>query len=81
MPQHIRAAQLDIDEFKRLLARQKDQVARCVAAKMLTYATGEGITFSDRAVVEGLVDSIRQKDYGLRALVHAIVNSERFRNK
>ncbi len=71
----------DIDALKRLLREEKDLVARCVAAKLLTYATGEGITFSDRAVVEGLVDSIREKDYGLRTLVHAVVNSERFRTK
>ncbi|HEY0548071.1 MAG TPA: DUF1592 domain-containing protein, partial [Verrucomicrobiae bacterium] len=71
----------NIDEFKLLLRGRKERVARCVASKLLTYATGEGITFSDRAEIDRLVEASRKSDFGLRTLLHAVIDSECFRRK
>jgi hypothetical protein len=71
----------DIDEFKELLLRDKDQLARARAVKLLTYATGGAPTAADRPQIDALVAEIREKDDGLRALVHAVVQSELFRTK
>lgn len=71
----------NVDEFKQLLLRDKDQLARALATKLITYATGAAPTAVDRPEIDAIVDRIREKDYGLRTLVHEIVRSELFRNK
>ncbi len=71
----------DVDEFKTILLRDKEQIARCVTEKLLTYATGAGIQFADRAVVEEVIGRAKSKSYGLRSLVHEVVQSRTFLNK
>jgi hypothetical protein len=71
----------DIDELKLLLLADKDQLARALTEKLLTYATGQPPTASDRPAIDTIVASLRDKNYGLRTLVHEIVQSEVFRNK
>jgi hypothetical protein len=70
----------DIDEFKKLLLEDKDQLARSLARKLLTYATGRAPDASDESEVDAIVGSIRERDYGLRSLVHAIVQSKLFQD-
>jgi hypothetical protein len=71
----------DVDEFKTILLRDKDRMARCLAAKLLVYATGAGIQFADRAVIDDIVTRTRAKDHGLRSIVHEVVQSRPFLNK
>ena len=71
----------DIDEFKRILLKDKDQLARALAGKLATYATGAAPQLGDQAEIEAIVRSIRAKDYGMRALVHEIVQSRLFLHK
>src|SRR5262249_39312985 len=71
----------DIDELKQLLLKDKDQLARALAEKFLTYATGAAPTTADKAEIEAIVRKVREKNYGLRTLVHEIVQSKVFRSK
>jgi len=71
----------DIDELKALLAKDKDQLARALAEKLLAYGTGAPPTAADRPAVEEIVRRVRDKGYGLRALVHAVVESPAFQTK
>ncbi|NBV20522.1 MAG: DUF1592 domain-containing protein [Proteobacteria bacterium] len=71
----------NIDDYKRLLLRDPDQLTRNLAQKLLTYATGADIQFADRAVVEPIVTDVRQQHHGFRALVHAVVQSPVFLSK
>ncbi len=71
----------DIDEFKQLLLRDKDQLARALTEKLLTYATGAATEAADKPVVEAIVGKVREQNYGLRTLVHEIVQSQLFLNK
>lgn len=71
----------DIAEFKRLALSDPNPIARNLAAKLVTYATGAGISFADRAVLEEIVASTRKSDHGVRSLVHAVVQSRLFRHK
>ena len=71
----------DIEEYKQLILADKDQLARSLAAKLIVYATGAEIQFADREVVEQLVARLRAKNYGLRSLVHQVVQSRVFLNK
>jgi len=69
----------DIREFKRLLLENEEPVARCLAEKLLTYATGRGMGFSDRPAIEAIVRKNRQQNFGFRSLIHEVVQSETFR--
>jgi mono/diheme cytochrome c family protein len=71
----------NIDEFKQLLLKDKDQLARALTVKLLTYATGGAPETADKPEVEAIVDKVRDKNYGFRTLVHEIVQSPIFRNK
>ena len=71
----------NIDQFKQLLLRDKDQLARALTVKLLTYATGAAPTTADRPQVEAIVEKIRGQNYGFRSLVHEVVQSEVFRTK
>jgi hypothetical protein len=71
----------NIDELKKLLLANKDQIARCLAEKLLVYATGAGMSFGDKVLVADLIKQTAARDHGLRTLVHAIVQSDSFLNK
>jgi hypothetical protein len=71
----------NIDEYKQLLLKDKDQLARGLAEKLVTYATGAPPTSADRPEIEAVVAAIRSRNYGFRALVHEIVQSKVFQTK
>jgi hypothetical protein len=71
----------NIDEFKKLLVEDKDQLTRCLTEKLLIYSTGRGLRFSDRAEVKAIVARTRAKKYGFRSLIHEIVQSPTFLNR
>jgi len=71
----------NIDEFKALLLRDKDQIARALAARLVTYATGGAPARADQPEIESIVSRIRGKGYGLRTLVHEVVQCGLFRSK
>jgi mono/diheme cytochrome c family protein len=71
----------NIDEFKELLLKDKDQLARALTERLVTYATGASAQLSDKAEIDAVVGRVREKDYGLRSLVHEVVESRLFREK
>ena len=70
-----------IDEYKRLLLDDKDQLAYSLAGKLLAYATGAAPTTADQSEIDQIVSKIRDQNYGLRALVHEVVQSRVFQHK
>ncbi len=71
----------NLDEFKKTLLADRAQLARCVTEKLLVYATGAGLEFADRPAVEAIVKQSAAKDYGLRTIIHSVVQSSTFLNK
>jgi mono/diheme cytochrome c family protein len=71
----------NIDELKQLLLADRDQLARALAEKLLIHATGAAPTAADRPEVEAIVRKIRDRKYGLRSLIHEIVQSKLFQHK
>ncbi|MDG1893448.1 MAG: DUF1585 domain-containing protein [Fuerstiella sp.] len=69
----------DVREFKRLLLEQKSGVATGLTEKLVTYALGRRLGFSDRLDIQTIVNSTARDDYGFRTLIHKIVQSEMFR--
>jgi len=71
----------NIDDLRQLLLADKDQLARALATRLITYATGGAPEAVDQLKVEAIVDRARARDYGLRTLIHEIVASDLFREK
>ncbi len=71
----------DVRELKRLLLDDEKQVARNLARQLVVYATGAPVRFSDRAAVERILERTSATHYGVRSLVHEIVQSELFLKK
>ena len=71
----------DIRELKQLLLDNEEQLARNLAQQLIIYATGAPIRFSDRTAIGKILASSRAEGYGVRKLVHEIVQSELFLQK
>jgi hypothetical protein len=71
----------DIQEFKALALENPEQIAHCVVEKLATYLTGAPLQFADRAVVHEILEQTRADQYGLRALLHAVIQSRLFTQK
>jgi len=70
-----------IDEFRSLLLNDKDRIARGIADQLLTYSTGGPVQFADHEEVQNIVKHVAANNYGLRSLIHEVVQSSIFRNK
>ena len=71
----------NVRELKRLLIQDEVPIARNLARQLTVFATGAPVRFSDREEIERILDAARPNQYGVRSIVHAIVQSELFRNK
>ena len=68
----------DIRELKELLLSDEMQLARNLARQLAVYATGAPIRFTDRKQIEAILQRASSSHYGVRSLVHEIVQSELF---
>jgi len=71
----------NVDEFKKHLLTQTDQVARALAGNLIAYGTGATVEFADRPAVEKILQNAEKSQYGFRTLVHEVVQSELFQTK
>jgi mono/diheme cytochrome c family protein len=65
-------------DLKGILQGQKELFARCLAEKLLTYATGRGMEFTDRPVVEKVTATAAANGFKFSSLIHEIVKSDPF---
>ena len=68
----------DIDAYKALLMEDRERIVYALAGKLLTYATGAPPQFADRESLKAIVAGLREQNFGLRSLIHAIVESRPF---
>jgi hypothetical protein len=71
----------DVRELKKLLAQDEAPLARNLVRQLTVYATGAPVRFSYREEVEKILAAAKPRQYGVRSLVHALVQSELFRKK
>ena len=71
----------DIREFKQLLLADEKQLARNLARQFTVYATGAPVRFADRGQIEAILEGAASSHYGVRSLIHELVQSELFRQK
>lgn len=71
----------DFRIFRDYLAKDPERLARTLAEKLLTFATGRELGFSDRDDVKALVRQAASKGFGVRDVLHLVVQSPIFRTK
>jgi hypothetical protein len=71
----------DVKEFKKLLLTDEEQIARNLVHQLVVSATGAPVGFADRPEVEAMLKRTAADGYGVRSLVHAVVQSELFLTK
>ncbi|MCO8124563.1 DUF1592 domain-containing protein [Stieleria sp. TO1_6] len=71
----------DIRELKQILANDERAIARMLVDRLLVYSTGATTSFADRATIERIVDSATANQFGVRSLVHELIQSELFHSR
>jgi mono/diheme cytochrome c family protein len=71
----------DVRELKQLLLADEKQLARNLAKQLTVYATGAPIRFADREPIEQILEHASSSHYGVRSLIHGLVQSELFLSK
>jgi hypothetical protein len=71
----------NVREFKALVLQDERPVARNLTKQLLTFATGAPVGFADRPAFEKILQNAAPGHYGVRTLVHEIVQSGLFQNK
>jgi hypothetical protein len=79
MPDGTRVA--GIDDLKKWLLKDPDMVVLAMIDKMVTTATGHAPEPGDRVVMNEILNRLRTKNFGLRSLIHEVVQSPLFLNK
>jgi len=71
----------NLSEFQSHVLSKPDALAANMVRQFLMYGTGSEPHYSDRREVERILADTRSKNYGLRSLIDAIVQSELFLTK
>ena len=71
----------DVRDFKRLLLEDEEKIARAFTRQLTVYATGAPVRFSDRPRIEKILRGAAASGYGIRSLVHGIVQDPLFLNR
>ena len=70
-----------VDDLKQILLNRKDEFARAMTEKMLSYALGRELDSADECAIREIVARLQREDYRYSALVHGIVDSLPFRQR
>ncbi|MDB4538023.1 DUF1592 domain-containing protein [Akkermansiaceae bacterium] len=71
----------DVNMLRVMLAEDPDRLADAFLSHLATYATGAHISFADRAAVAEILKKTKAGKYGVRSLIHELVQSKLFRQK
>lgn len=66
-------------ELRVILKEKKDLVTRCLTEKLLTYALGRGVEYTDKPAVDAITGQLAKNDYRFSVLVTEITKSFPFR--
>ena len=71
----------NVGELKALLLRHKADFCRCLTEKMLIFALGRGLEYTDTSLVDEISSTLALNDYRFSTLVKQIVLSAQFRKR
>lgn len=67
-----------IRDYKAALAARPELLARRLVRKLATFATGVGVEPGDELVIDDILSKAEASHFGLRTLIHEVVQSELF---
>lgn len=67
-------------EFRQQLLDHPETVANAIAKKLLIYGCGRPVKRGDQKSVDFVVETARKNHYGLRSMIHAVIESELFQS-
>lgn len=70
-----------VGELRKFLADNPEPLARGVTRHLLTYATGAPSSYADQTTIDAVVKLTAGDGYGLRSLIHSLVQCDTFRSK
>lgn len=70
-----------IKDYQAILLKDKRRLAENLVRQLIVYSTGAEIQFADRQPIESILKQCRNSDYGVRSLIHAVIQSQLFRHK
>jgi hypothetical protein len=68
-------------EFRDIMASRCDDFARGFTAALIEYSLGRPPAIADEELAADILTQARNKDFALRAFIHALVASEAFHSK
>jgi hypothetical protein len=68
----------DVNDLSALLAEDSERLACAFVAHLSRYATGADLSYNDRREIKRLVASTRDRQFGIRSLIHALAQSQMF---
>ena len=71
----------DIDDFRRLVLQDERAIAQNLLERLVIYATGAPVGIADRQQIEEILDRTADNGYGLRSMIHGLVQSKMFKHK
>lgn len=71
----------DIRDLKAYLVNDIRPFAECLSEKLLTYATGRSMNYSDRKLIGKIVDANIENEEGFKDLLLDLIDSESFRTR
>jgi hypothetical protein len=71
----------NINSFKSILKEDLRKVAKNIVERLITQATGAAPNFSDRKVIEQLLDQTEEDGYRMRSLIAKIIQTPLFLEK
>ena len=70
-----------INDLKAEVLENIDQFAECLGEKILTYATGRELSYSDRFQIKQIVHESLKAEHGFQDFILALINAKVFRTK
>lgn len=71
----------DIEGLKAIVTADPKQLAINLASHLVSCSTGAAPTYADRETIETIVKAAGSKKYGVRSLVHEVIQSSLFKEK
>jgi hypothetical protein len=71
----------DIRGYRAALAARPELLARNLARKLVTFATGVSAGSGDELVLDKILERSEPSGYGVRTLLHEVIQSELFNRK
>jgi hypothetical protein len=70
-----------IKEFRVHLLRDERILARNLLERLIVYSTGSPVRFAEREDREAMLDRLADRQFGLRSMIHEVIQSDLFLDK